>query len=61
MSSQRHTGVDTCLRVCVCVWGGGGGEGGCLASGSGPLCMFVFVICVNTRRFSLPLRTKIKS
>ena len=22
MSSQRHTGVDTCLRVCVC--GGGG-------------------------------------
>ena len=21
MSSQRHTGVDTCLRVCVCVGG----------------------------------------
>ena len=55
MSSQRHTGVDTCLRVCVCV------GGGCLASGSGPLRMFVFVICVIARRFSLPLRTKIKS
>ena len=43
---------------------GGGGEGGdgvCLASVSGPKCMFVFVICVTARRFSLPLRTKIKS
>ena len=38
-----------------------GGGGGGLASGSGPLCMFVFVICVTARRFSLPLRTKIKS
>ena len=31
MSSQRHTGIDTCLRVCgcvcVCVWGGGGWGG----------------------------------
>ena len=55
--SSRHTGVDTCVCVCVCV------EGGelCLASGSGPLCMFVSVICVTARRFSLPLRTKIKS
>ena len=24
MSLQRHTGIDTCLRVCVCVWEGGG-------------------------------------
>ena len=58
MSSQRHTGVDTCLSVCV--GRGGGGEGGCLASGSRPLCIFVSVICVTARRFSLPLRTKIK-
>ena len=28
MSSQPHTGVDTCLRVCVCVVGGVGGGGG---------------------------------
>ena len=45
--------------------GGGGGVGGggwvCLASVSGPMCMFVFVIRVTARRFSLPLRTKIKS
>ena len=61
MSSQRYTGVDTCLRACVCEWGGGVRGGGCLASGSGPLCIFVFVICVTARRFSLPLRTKIKS
>ena len=43
--------------VCVCVWGWGGG----ILVLAGPLCMFVFVICVAARRFSLPLRTKIKS
>ena len=27
MSPQRHTGIDTCLRVrCECWGGGGGGE-----------------------------------
>ena len=45
----------------ACVLGVGGGDGVCLASVSGPLSMFVFVICVTARRFSLPLRTKIKS
>ena len=49
--------VCVCVCVCVCV----GGRGGGLASVSGPMCMFVFVIRVTARRFSLPLRTKIKS
>ena len=42
MSSQRHTGVDTCLRVCVCVcvWEGGGGGGG----GWGVSCVCVWAI-----------------
>ena len=53
-------GHDTCLRVCV-GWGGGGGMRACLASVSGPICMFVFVIRVAARRVFLPLRTKIKS
>ena len=30
MSSQQHTGVDTCLHVCVCVWGVGGGGVSCV-------------------------------
>ena len=50
------------MLSCVWVGGGeGGGDGVCLASVSGPMCMFVFVIRVTARRFSLPLRTKIKS
>ena len=62
MSSQLHVGIDTCMYACVCVgWEGGRGYGVCLASVSGPMCMFVFVICVTARRFFLPLRTKIKS
>ena len=53
MSSQRYTGmIHACKGVC------GKGEGvGYLASVSGPIRMFVFVIRVTTRRFSLPLRT----
>ena len=56
-------GHALCMRVCV--WGGGGGGWGrclwvCLASVSGPVCVFVFVIRVTTRYF-LSLRTKIKS
>ena len=54
------------MLMCVCGEGerglrGGGGGGVCLASVSGPMCMFVFVIRVTARRFSLPLRMKIKS
>ena len=61
------------MLECVCVgrgWGGGEGRWGewgrgelwvFLSSVSGPMCMFVFVIRVTARRFSLPLRTKIKS
>ena len=57
MSSQRYTGmVQSCVCVCVGGGGGGGGEGGCLASVSGPMCMFVSVIRVTARRFSLPLK-----
>ena len=52
-------------RVCVCMGGRGVGGGGDLwvyiAYVSGPMCMFVFVIRGTARRFSLPLRTKIKS
>ena len=65
--SQRYAGM---IHVCVCVGrgrGGGGGEGGAgaclwvyLASVSGPMCTNVFVIRVTARRFSLPLRIKIK-
>ena len=54
-------GHDTCLDVCGLGVGAGRRGGGCLASVSGPMCMFVFVIRVTARRFSLPLRTKIKS
>ena len=67
-------GHNACLRVCVGVGGwvggcvgvggcgcGGGGLWVCLASVSRPMCVFVFVIRVTARRFSLPLRTKIKS
>ena len=49
MSSQRYTGM-----IHACLWV-------CLASVSGSMCMFVFVIHMTARRFSLPLRTKIKS
>ena len=53
-------GHDTCLRARVCVCGGGGGGG----VGVSCVCVWanvsVFVLCV-TARFSLALRTKIKS
>ena len=55
---------DTCLRVCVGGGGGrgrgGGARGGCLASVSGPMCMFVFVIRVIARRFFLASKDKNK-
>ena len=46
-------GHDACMRVYV---GGGGGRGGggvcgCLASVSGSICVFVFVIRVMARSF----------
>ena len=49
MSSQRHTGIDTCLRVCVCVCvcGGGGGRGG--GGGWGVSCVCVWAnayVCI---------------
>ena len=50
-----HNDIRALIHACVCVCGLRGGGGRCLASGSGPLCMFVFVICVTARRFSLPL------
>ena len=60
MSSQWYMGmIYACVRVCV--WREVGGGGGGLASVSWPMCMLVFVIRVTARRFSLPLRTKIKS
>ena len=43
--------------------GGGGGERGwvCLASVSGPMCMFVYVIRVTAKKKKMScLRTKIK-
>ena len=55
MSPQRYMGMT---HACVCMWGvevgGGGGEGGvcgCLASVSGSVCVFVFVIRVTARSF----------
>ena len=50
MSYQRYTGM---IHACVCVWEEGRG-GGSLVSVSEPPCMFVFVIRVTARRFSLP-------
>ena len=58
MSSQQYTGM---IHAYVCVWEGGmWGVWVCLASVSGPMCIFVFVIRVTARRFSLP-KDKIKS
>ena len=54
MSSQQYTGmIHACMCVCVLGWGGGGGLWVCLASVSGPMCIFVFVIRMTARRFSL--------
>ena len=51
-----HNDIQALIHACMCVW-----VGGVLRlCGSGPLCMFLFVICVIAR-FSSPLRTKIKS
>ena len=61
MSSHRYMGM---MHACVCVWGGGGG-GGWGVVGVSCICVwasvYVFVIRMTARRFSIPLRTKIKS
>ena len=54
------------MQAHVCVWRGGWGEVGdvfvgCPVSVSMPMCVFVLVICMDARRFSLFLRSKIKS
>ena len=65
--SQRYTGMHARACVCVVGWGEGVGVGvgrggevvGCPMSGCMPLCVFVFVIHVAAKRFSLSLRTDI--
>ena len=53
--------MHVCVCVCVCVCGEGGGLWVCPTSVSGPACVFVLVIRMTARRFSLSLRTEIKS
>ena len=67
-ASMYLQNIASSLHLCVWLFGPSNvqaisqmGDGVCLASVSGPVCMFVFVICVTAGRFSLPLRTKIKS
>ena len=59
-------GHDACARVRACGRGregegGGGGGGGRVFVGVSCGCVCVFVIWVTTRRFSLSLKTKMKS
>ena len=54
-----HNGIRVLIHACacVCVWGGGGG---CLASVSGPMCMFVFVILRDRKKIFLASKDKNK-